>query len=290
MFCRKWFTEHTWLTFCVSRKKVFCFYCRAAASKHLLTFSSSAFISSGFNNWKKAKDRFRNREQSHTHMEACEAYTALQQPSIAAQLSRQTSQEQNQHRILLLKHLSSLKYLIRQGLALRGHCEEEGNLPQLLMCRAEDVPALKTWLSDGRYTSHMIVNEQIQLMSHHLLRHILSDIQSAVWYSVIADETRDVASEEQVAISVRWVDREYSVHEDPIGLTEVTSTDAATLASTIKDTLIRVSLPMSQLCGQTYDGASNMAGHGHLTGVAKRIQDDQPKALFVHCMAHCLNL
>ena len=259
-FCHKWFTEHSWLTFCVSRKKVFCFYCHAAVSKHLLMFSTkadSAFISNGFNNWKKVKDRFRNHEKSHTHMEACAAYAALQQPSIAAQLSHQTSQEQNQRRVLLLKQLSSLKYLVRQELALRGHCEDKGNLHQLLMCRAEDVPALNMWLSDGRYTSHMIFNEQIQLMSHH---HMLSDIRSAVWYSVIADETRDVASKEQMAISVRCVDREYNVHEDLIGPTEVTSTDAATLASTIKDTLIRVSLPMSHLCGQAYDGASNMAG------------------------------
>ena len=29
---------------------------------------------------------------------------------------------------------------------------------------------------------------------------------------------------------------------------------------------------------------------GHLTGVARRIQDEEPKVLFVHCMAHCLNL
>jgi len=51
---------------------------------------------------------------------------------------------------------------------------------------------------------------------------------------------------------------------------------------------VMVSLPISHLCGQAYDGASSMAGH--LTGVAKRIQDDQSKALFVHCVAHCLNL
>ena len=29
---------------------------------------------------------------------------------------------------------------------------------------------------------------------------------------------------------------------------------------------------------------------GHLSGVAKCIQDEEPRALFVHCMAHCLNL
>ena len=63
------------------------------------------------------------------------------------------------------------------------------------------------------------------------------------------------------------------------GLTEVQSTDAATLDSTIKDTLIRVSLPMSHLCGQAYDGASNMAGH--LTGVATSKMTNQKHSLFI---------
>ena len=29
---------------------------------------------------------------------------------------------------------------------------------------------------------------------------------------------------------------------------------------------------------------------GHLSGVATRIQKEQPKAHYVHCVAHCLNL
>ena len=37
-----------------------------------------------------------------------------------------------------------------------------------------------------------------------------------------------------------------------------------------------------------YDGAANMAGH--LSGVAARIQQEEPKALFVHCFAHSVNL
>lgn len=51
---------------------------------------------------------------------------------------------------------------------------------------------------------------------------------------------------------------------------------------------MRCSLPLSNSHGQAYDGASNMAGH--VTGVAKRVLDEYPKAHFVHCMAHCLNL
>ena len=43
-----------------------------------------------------------------------------------------------------------------------------------------------------------------------------------------------------------------------------------------------------QKLGQGYDGASTMAGH--LSGVQKRIRDKYPRAIFVHCASHCLNL
>ena len=29
---------------------------------------------------------------------------------------------------------------------------------------------------------------------------------------------------------------------------------------------------------------------GHLNGVAAQIKRDEPRALFVHCLAHCVNL
>jgi hypothetical protein len=40
--------------------------------------------------------------------------------------------------------------------------------------------------------------------------------------------------------------------------------------------------------GQSYDGASNMAGQ--FRGVQKIIRDKYPNALYVHCSAHSLNL
>ena len=78
------------------------------------------------------------------------------------------------------------------------------------------------------------------------------------------------------------------VNEDLITLAEVEQTDAASLTSTLKDALIRSGLQLTQCRGQTYDGASNMSGH--LTGVATRIQKEEPKAVYVHCVAHSLNL
>ena len=64
--------------------------------------------------------------------------------------------------------------------------------------------------------------------------------------------------------------------------------DAATLTDTLKDTLIRCGMQLCLCQGQAYDGASNMSEH--VSGVATRIQKEGPRALYVHCVAHSLNL
>ena len=74
----------------------------------------------------------------------------------------------------------------------------------------------------------------------------------------------------------------------PIEMIQVPKTDAETLSLAIKDVLIRCAIPLSQWRGQAYDGASNMSGP--YSGVAARITQEEPAALPVHCLAHCINL
>ena len=159
-------------------------------------------MTKGFNNWKKAKERFREHEQSHTHSEACVKVSALRQPSVAAQLSTKILMDQEKRRNLLLKQLDCLQYLTRQGLAVRGHHDEYGNLHQLLKCKADDITGMQQWIESGSYQSHNIINEMIQLMATQLLQKLLKEIRSAEWYSIIADETRDISGAEQLGISI----------------------------------------------------------------------------------------
>ena len=56
----------------------------------------------------------------------------------------------------------------------------------------------------------------------------------------------------------------------------------------IEDVFLRFELSISNLRGQTYDGASNMSGS--YRGCQAIISDKQPLALYVHCGAHCVNL
>ena len=52
--------------------------------------------------------------------------------------------------------------------------------------------------------------------------------------------------------------------------------------------LVKLQLSLVDFRGQCYDGASNMLGHK--SGVAKKIQDLQPKAHVTHCHGHSLSL
>ena len=55
-------------------------------------------------------------------------YAASKQQSVVALASTSAVEEQKMRRSLLLKQLFSLQYLVRQGLAICGHCDNKGNL------------------------------------------------------------------------------------------------------------------------------------------------------------------
>ena len=197
---------------------------------------------------------------------------------------------QDTRQVGLLKQITSLCFLLRQGLAIRGHSEDEGNLSQLLKLRTEDSDTVQTWLNEEKYMSHDIVNELIYIMGQEVLRCILHSVKSAnpSWYAIIPDEATDVSNNEQFNISIRWVDNQYTILEEPIGLVQLSDTFANTLVTAIKDMLRRCNLPLGMCCGQAYDGAANMQGLRN--GVATQIQAEVPLAIPVHCLAHCLQL
>ena len=111
------------------------------------------------------------------------------------------------------------------------------------------------------------------------------NIKSALFFSIIVDEATDISRCEQLSLSIRWADNDYQIYEDPIGLVQLPDTKAQTIFSVIKDLLIRCSLPLSQCRGQAFDGAANMSG------VRNGVQaQEEERALYVHCLAHSLNL
>ena len=102
----------------------------------MVTFTKhqqSTFVKDGFVNLKKALQRFQEHEKSEMHKEATLKLAAKSSAvDVAAQISSEHNAKAKEHREMLLKVLHALRYLTRQGLALRGHREDsesfEGNL------------------------------------------------------------------------------------------------------------------------------------------------------------------
>jgi hypothetical protein len=239
---------------------------------------------------KKALERFESHEKSECHKTAITTYLH-EGKSVQCQLSSVTAQQQEEARACLLKIIGGLQILARQGLAMRGHDSGEGNFDQLLKYKAEDDPCLSKWLTRKKtYVSAPIQNELLQLFSCSIIREIADAITALphLQYSVMMDDTRDVSGKEQEAFCLRYVDHDLIVHEEFIGLYEVSSTTGENLARVVLDVLQRLNLPISGLRGQAYDGAANMAGK--YNGAQAIIKQQQPLAHYVHCTAHCVNL
>ena len=154
-----------------------------------------------------------------------------------------------------------MRFLARQGLALRGDADEvDSNLYQPLVLRGEDYSPMSKFLEKQqlKYTSPEVQNEFLCIMAIQVLRKIMSNIQEAVYFTVMIDDTTDQSNREKVVLVLCWVDKTLEAHEEFIGLYMTSSITADSLVSIIKDTLLRMNLKIEHCRGQCYDGASAM--------------------------------
>lgn len=212
------------------------------------------------------------------------------------------------------KNRSNLKPIIdavilcgRQELALCGHrdsgkidteneCSEsnEGNFRAILKYRSlgdQELLQILNGSSHIKYLSPKVQNEIITSCNTIILRKLVDKVNSAQGFSILADETSDISTTEQLSLCVRYVeviDGQHFVKEDFLQFEQVTSVTGESLAKKIIEHFQKYGVDLNYVRGQGYDGAANMAGK--YNGVHRIIQNDYPTALYVHCAAHALNL
>ena len=235
---------------------------------------------------------FRKHQDSKTHREAIEAVITLPKTTadVGELLSKAHREEKVAARDMLTIILSSVRYLARQGLALRGDDDTESNLIQLLHLRAEDKPQLMKWLerSSRKYTSHENQNEMLEIMAHQIMRKLRGLIQKSPFLAIMVDETTDVSNKEQLTLVIRRIDENLDVFEEFLGMYSLLTTNAHSIVTAISDVLLRFEIPFAKIRGQCYDGCNTMAGSK--SGVAAKIQENEPRAVFTHCYGHALSL
>lgn len=305
-FCATWYNKYPWLHYQEADDSVLCFYCVVAEKRGLSSSAAvrsksadDAFIRTGFSNWKRALEKFEKHQNSLSHRDAMDQ-VAGKNRDVGEMLRKGYGEQKAENRQMLKAIVSSVRFLGRQGLALRGRYkagenvddrggEHDSNFLQLLKLRADDIPGLFDWMkrSQAKFTSPDIQNEILSIMALMILRQIAGEL-SGKCFTLMVDETTDLSNTEQMILCLRFVDDDLEVHEEVIGLHSLESTSADTIVSTVQDVLLRLNLRIDNCRGQCYDGASSMSGSK--SGVSTRILDLEPRALYTHCYGHALNL
>src|SRR6218665_2600830 len=127
---------------------------------------------------------------SGSHKLAISIYNQMKEPTVnsTAQLSEHIQQNQLDNRSAMTGVIQAIQLLVRQGLALRGHDEKEGNLRELLRYTGKRCPQLASWLSRPKnvtkFLSPTSQNEIIELMYRAVLNGLLEQILGSLLYAM----------------------------------------------------------------------------------------------------------
>lgn len=294
---KSWKKHNPWLQLNKNDKGI-CTVCTEACERKLIINfdsraikSKQAWVDDGFSNWKHGAERIKTHATSSLHIDCAEALRNVENINVVQSISTVHLKQMMNNRTALMKIFSTLKALARQGLPIRGaKNDENSNFMTFLKARAEDVAELKSWLQrDGyRWLHHDSQNEILELMATTVLSEIMDEIREAEYFSISLDETSDISRTEQISVCLRIVSENLTANEHFIGFFSTPNTKAETLFDLVNEIFVLHKLPLSKLRGQCYDGASNVSGK--ISGLQSRIREEEPRALFVHCNAHNLNL
>ncbi len=140
------------------------------------------------------------------------------------------------------------------------------------------------------YLGKTIQNELISAISGKIMDAIVSDIKLCKYYSIILDCTPDISHTDQLSVVIRTVSVENKpqVREHFMGFLEAEASTGEELYTLVLKRLEDLSIAFEDCRGQSYDNGANMKGKRK--GVQARLLAINPRALYVPCAAHALNL
>ena len=280
-FQKEWF-QHNWLWYHRRKKSAFCGVYTSFRQPH----DSSPFVftdtADGFKNWKTGKERIEEHERGFNHRNVSKE-SRQNQPDVTCQIDHHYQEQQHLRWTGLVAHLDTMKTLLRQGLAIRDHTDEESNIIQFNKYKEKHNTGLHLFTSEYLYFSHEILNEQERLIVLDARRAVVQEINSNNFYSIICDEASDISKLEQLSFSVRTCNNSYEMFESFIRMLSCDqglTSDA--LLKYIKDILLRCNMDTQKLVGTAFHRASSMV---RLAALLKENFGDN--IIHIHCFAHC---
>ena len=232
--------------------------------------------------------------------------------TIAIQIDSSRERLQQANRLFMKPIVGTIKIMAQMGISFKGHRDDgtlempdsiddvttgSGNFRSMLQLVAVGNSDLKEHLqstsknTSNKYISKTTQNEIICCIGRVIQSKISSEAREAGMYSLMCDETTDVAGLSQISVCIRYVDTHENkpeIKERLLDVVEADGLDAVSLKMSIFNVLRKCNIDPQKMVVQGYDGASAMSGE--FRGVQALVRDEVPHAMYVHCVCHVLNL
>jgi len=297
--------RRTWLVYSTSADSVYCFPCFVFRDGKNLNRSGLSSEGGFENKWSCLSKALKDHEGSVQHKECMLKWHAIRSDATVDKLTmKQLREEQIYWRSVLWRLISIIQFLAERNLSLRGTSEKLGDdrngnflgevelIAKFDPILAEHVRRAKSNELSDHYLSSTIQNELIGLFGSATQQKIVSRIIKSKYYSIMVDCTPDISHTEQLSIVVRGVDVNESmgaeIYEHFVEFVGVHDTTGKGLCEQILLFLRKFGIPLADCRGQGYDSRSNM--RGNVNGVQARLLELNPKAAYMPCASHRLNL
>ena len=150
---------------------------------------------------------------------------------------------------------------------------------------------IKNKNTKDHYLRPTIQNELIELLATEVEKENLQQLKLAKYFSIILDCTPDMSHHEQMSVILRYVlcnEKAAVVKETFFGYLRISDSTGKGLLDAFLEKATELQLELSDCRGQSYDNGANMKGKH--SGVQARMLDINPKAVYVPCANHTLNL
>uniref|UniRef100_A0A1X7VHL5 TTF-type domain-containing protein n=2 Tax=Amphimedon queenslandica TaxID=400682 RepID=A0A1X7VHL5_AMPQE len=249
-FSSNWYAKFSWLEHSVEKDAGYCYPCRLFGTKDGLHHT---FVSSGFLTWKHATGAngiLTQHDKNIAHTGAMEAWLQYKlnrerHTSIGERMNSERAQVVTYNWHFLITIIEALLLCARQEIGLRGYRESQNDLNRghfLEILSSTHDPVVKHKLANGLRNAIMgdLVSEKI-----------CTEVRQAGAFSILVDETKDIAKIEQVALVIRYVIPTTSeIHKRFLMYVKASSLNAKSMTEYITSTSEKYHLDVQKVVSQ----------------------------------------
>ncbi|XP_059945437.1 zinc finger MYM-type protein 1 isoform X2 [Mesoplodon densirostris] len=295
---KSWCSNFQQLENSIKKDVIFCYSCQLFCQKKF-SYGGESFAAQGIS-WKKTLEKFRKHEKSEMHSKSLQFWREYQfcDEAVNDSLSNHSKQIEGNKKYLKLI-IENILFLGKQCLLLRENDQSvssvnKGNFLEFLEIRAKDKGEEIFRLTNSQvdfYNSTQVQNDIIEIIKTEMLQDIVNEINVSSAFSIICDETTDSATKGQFSICVRYpqkTSKAILIKERFLGFIDVEEMTGTNLHRSIKTYLQQIGVDLDKIRGQAYDSTSNW--RGKFNKIAAEFKKEEPRALYLHCYAHFLDL